>query len=160
MSAPTPTVRGVPAGRRIPEGFKSLITFASDPTVGFWEIQLKPPGVDGGQEIDITTQHNSTWHTMYPRTLKKLDPVTFEGAYDIDFLPSIISLVNKLDTITVLFPDGSTFCFFGWLQKIEFGELKEGEFPKCNGNIVPANVDPSSNVLAEQGPVFTAAAGT
>lgn len=160
MGAPAPTVRGVPAGRRIPEGFRSYITFASSTTIGFFEVGVKPPSVDGGEPIDISTQHNLVYHQMYPRALKKIDSITFEAAYDPDFLPAIRALVNTPDTITVLYPDGSTDAMFGYLQKIEFSEFKEGEFPKCNGTIVVTNTDNASASLAEQGPVFTAAGGT
>lgn len=157
MGAPSPTPRTTPSGRRIPEGYQSLITFAAKPAVQIWEIAVKPPPMDGGEPIDITTQHNVLFHTMYPRKLIKMDPFDITAAYDPDVIPDLVGLINEFTVITVRFPDSSTWCFHGWLQKWAPGDLKEGEFPQATLTIVPSCMDPT---FVEQAPVFTAAAGT
>jgi len=142
----------------MPDGFRSLVTFASNPSIQLWERQIKPPGIDGGEGIDTTTMHNVAWRTRQPRKLKTLDPSTFMAAYDPDVIPSLYGQINRQDTITFTFPDGSTLCFFGFLQKFEPGELREGEFPDATCTFVPTNQDLTTGV--EQAPVFTPAAGT
>lgn len=143
----------------MPEGFRSLVTFSLDRNLAIWEISNKPPGVDGGDAIDITTQHNVTWHTMAPRTLLKLEPVTITCAYDPDAYSKIIThLVNVNGQITFLYPDGSTLAFWGWLQKFEPSELKEGEFPQASVTITPSNYDDANHV--EAAPVLVPHAGT
>lgn len=157
MPAPTPTARVAPTGYKLPDGFKSTITFANQPAVQFWERGVKPPAIDGGDAIDTSTMFNTRWHTMFPRHLLKMDDGTVEAGYDPDFMTVIIGMVNVVDTITITWPDGSTLCFFGFLKKIEFSELKEGEFPICTPTFSPTQ----ANALdVEFGPVFTPAGGT
>lgn len=158
MTAPTVTARGTPGGNRIPDGFSAKITFASNPTLSLYEKTLKPSGTDGGDPIDTTTMHNSTWMTMRAQQLKKSDPITVTAAYDPDFIPSIIALVNREDTISVHWATGDAAAVYGYLQKYEFGELKKGEFPEVTLTIVVTNWDPVGNV--EAGYTYVPAAGT
>jgi hypothetical protein len=159
MGVPTPTPRTDPTGgsnRRLPDGFSSKVTFAAAPALAIWERAVKPPGPDGGEPIDISTMFNSQWHTMYPRTLKKMDSCTYQAAYDPDAIPTLLGMVNSLQVITVTFPFNDTLCFWGWLRKFEPQELKEGEFPMANVTIEVSNYDGAN----EQSPVYTASGGT
>ncbi len=159
MAAPSSSVRQTPAGNRMPEGFRTLITFNLVKNVALFEVSAKPPGVDGGDAIDITTQHNLLVHTMFPRTLIKWDDLTFNAAYDPDALSKILNhLINKNGSITQLFPDGSTLDFFGFLRKFEPQELKEGEFPMAQVTVTVSNYDDTNHV--ESTPVLTPHAGT
>jgi hypothetical protein len=142
----------------MPDGYQTLITFASNPSVKFWEKQIKPPGIDGGDKIDTTTMHNVAWRTTSPRHLKTLTDSSCQAAYDPDVITEIETLVNKEDTITVHFPTGDSICFYGFLKSFEPGELKEGEFPEAAITIVPTNWDPLAHV--EAGPVYTSVSGT
>lgn len=155
---PTPTARGALTGYKMPDGYQSYVTFASNPTITLWEKAVKPPGIDGGEPIDTTTMHNIKWRTFSPRSLLKLDPITFTCAYDPDAVwnstTGVVHLCDlKNDTITVLYPEGSTVCFYGFLQKFEPAELKEGEFPEATATIMPTNWDNAGQ--SEQGPVFS-----
>ncbi len=155
---PSPTVRQAPTGRRIPDGFITYITFASQPALGVWEVKAKPKGGDGGEPIDISTMHNVRFHTMYPRSLvKHTDSVTSCGI-DPDAISLLDTQLDKPDTITTTFPDGTSDAYYGYLQKYEFTEFSIGEFPMVNLTIMPMNYDATNN--NEQGPVYSPAAGT
>lgn len=158
MSAPSTTARQTPTGLRLTDGFPTKIAFAADPDVSFWEMTVKPPGLDGGDAVNTTTMHNVTWRTMAPRQLVTLTDSSTTVAYDPDLYNQILALLNVVTSITVHFPDGSTLDFFGFLRKFEAQELKEGEMPQATVDIVPTNYDPVAGT--EQAPVLTSAAGT
>lgn len=158
MAAPTPTVRGTPSGIYIPDGYQSLVTFGLNTTLKVWEKTVKPGDIDGGEPIDTTTMFDVEWHPMRARKLKKRGPFTMVCAYDPDVVADLIAAVNREDTITCKYPDGTTDANFAFLQKAEFGELKEGEFPEVTLTAQPMNWDKSAHV--EAGPAIAAVAGT
>jgi hypothetical protein len=102
---------------------------------------------------------NTTWRTRYARHLKTLTDCTGEAAYDPDCIPDLQTIINNVGGVTVHFADGSTLDFWGFLQKVDFSEHKEGEMPTLNYTIVPTNQD-LATLGSTQGPVFTPAAGT
>lgn len=157
MAAPSPTARSTPSGIRLDDGFSTKITFATDTNIELWERTVTPPGVDGGDAIDTSTMHNSAWRTFASRALKTLTDCTFTAAYDPACLTPIIALINVHTTITVTFPDGSTWAFFGFLRQFTPGDMSEGAMPEATVTITPTNVDSS---MAEQAPVLASVAGT
>ncbi len=158
MTTPSTTARQTPAGIKIDDGFSTKIAFARAPTVSFWEKTVKPPGLDGGDPVDTNTMHNVAWRTKSPRQLKTMTESTTMAAYDPAVYTQIVELINKEGSITVHFPDGSTLDFYGYLQKFEPGDLKEGEQPEASITIVTTNQDPVTG--AETPPVVTSVAGT
>lgn len=158
MAAPTPSARVAPTGIHLEDGFSTLITLATDTNIELWEKTVKPPGIDGGDSIPQTTMHNTAWRTMAPRQLKTLTETTTTCAYDPLIYTSILASVNIPTTITVTFPDGTTLAFYGYLQKFEPSDLKEGEQPEATVTITPTNYDPVNHV--EAAPVLTNVAGT
>jgi hypothetical protein len=159
MAAPATTARGTPAGIKLKEGQGNSIAFSRRPTVSFWEVTIKPSGIDGGDGVEQTTQLNVAWHTMAPRILKTLTPCTVNAAYDPNVYNDILTyLVNQEGSVTIRFTDGSTLDFFGYLQKFEPEDLKEGEQPRASITIVPTNFDPANRV--EAAPVLTSVSGT
>ena len=140
---------------RLDDGHQTLISFADDPTVLFWEKTVTPPGVDGGGENDVSIMANTTWRTKAPKSLKSLSNAAMTVAYDPESYPEIIALVNSNNLITVTFPDGDTLAFWGWLNSFTPGELQEGEQPTAEIEIVASNQNAS---LAETAPVHTPAA--
>jgi hypothetical protein len=102
--------------------------------------------------------HNDTYRTMGPRRLKTLTEFEMTAAYDPSLFTAALALINVKTTVTVTFPDGSTLAFYGFLQKIEFSELVEGEQPECTITVVPTNQDPTTG--AEEAAVLTSVAGT
>ena len=154
---PVPTARSTPSAYRLPDGFSTKITMATQPAVAFWERKVKPPGIDGGEMIDISTMFNTKWLTFFPRVLIKLDDVAVEAGYNPSVLPTIVTMTNLQDTCTITYPDSSTDCFYACLRKFEQTDMVHGEFPMANITISPTNLDASFN---EEGPVFAAGSGT
>lgn len=159
MASPTASPRVLPTGYiKLREGFPTTIALSNAPGVGFWEETIKVPAIDGGEPIDTTTMLNANWRTLAPRKLKKLDPFTINAGYDPNVLPTIINNINIQQTITVWFPDGGALAFYGYMQKFDPGEMKEGTMPLANITFVPTNYDHVNEV--EAGPVYTAGTGT
>lgn len=158
-AVPTQTAKQTPPGIQLTDGFPTTISFALLPGVNLWEVNVKPPGWDGGEAIDISTMHNVAYMTYAPRQLKKLTPISSNCAYDPNVLKQVTdSLINKPGSITIWFPDNSAVSFFGYLQKFEPTDMKEGEHPVAACIIIPTNYDPVNNV--EAGPLYAFAEGT
>jgi hypothetical protein len=158
MAAPTPTARQDPAGIMLEDGYRTLVTFARDPDIEFWEKGVTPPGLDGGDPIDTTTMHNDYWRSATPRSLVTMTEFECRVAYDPVLYTRIQNLLNIEDTVTVRFPDGSTLAFYGFLRSFEPDELVEGEHPEATIMVVPTNADPVTG--DEEAPVLSSVAGT
>lgn len=158
MAAPALTARVFPAGIKMDDGFPTTIAFARDPDVSLWEKTVKPPGIDGGDPVDTNTMHNVAWRTKSPRKLKTMTESTITAAYDPKVITQIVELVNMEGSITVHYPDGSTLSFYGYLQKFEPSDMKEGEQPEASVTIVTTNQDPVTG--SEEPPVLVEVSGT
>lgn len=155
---PTTTARTTPSGIKLTDGYQTLIAPAADPNIAFWERTVQPPGMDGGDMIDTTTMHNTTYRTMSPRSLITLTDMSVTAAYDPNIFNEILSILNVETSWTVHFPDGSTYDFFGALRTLEPSENTEGEMPELTITISPTNQDPQTK--AEAAPVLTSVSGT
>lgn len=158
MAAPTPTTRQTPAGIYLEDGHSTLITLAGDPDISLWERTVTPPGIDGEDPVDVTTMHNTVNRTFAPRQLKTLTEMTTTAAYDPAVLTQLYARINIEDTITVTFPDGSTWAFYGYLRAFEPDEISEGEMPSATVTFQPTNWDYVNNT--EEGPALVSVAGT
>ena len=148
MAAPSATSRSTPSGIPLRDGHSTLITLAADADISFWEKTVQPPGIDGGDPVNATTMHNTTYRVQRPSSLISLTEVTSTVAYDPAVYTQILAVVNVETTITITFADGSTVAFFGYLQKFEAQEVEEGEQPEAEITIVPTNWDSSNSVEA------------
>lgn len=151
------TARGTPDGLKLKDGYQSLITMLNDDTIEFFEKTVQPPGADGGDMIDTTTQHNVTVRTMAPRSLITFTDSPVTAAYDPSLYDAIIAQLNINQLITITFPTGATLDFFGVLRTAEFSALTEGEFPEVTLTFSPTNTD---LVDAENVPNSITASGT
>lgn len=158
MAAPSATVRQTPSGRWLKDGYQVLVTFALDPDISLWEKTVTPPGMDGGDAIDQTTQHNADWRTSAPRGLVTLTESTFTAAYDPACYSQLLAILNRETTITERFADGSTIAYYGFLRVFQPDAMSEGTQPEATVTITPTNWDPSGNT--EEGPTITSVAGT
>ncbi len=140
---------------RLDDGYQTIITFASS-TSGvqvWWEKEVTPPGISGGGENDTTTMRNSAYRTKSPKNLFTLTPGSFVAAYDAAILDELIAMVNVNQQITITFPDGSTWVFFGWIDEATPNALVEGEQPTINITMIASNQDGSGDEIA---PVYSA----
>lgn len=158
MAAPTPTARTTPTDRKLPDGYQSKITIASDVDINLFEKTTRPPGLDGGEPIEQTTMFNSDYRTFAARQLITLTTTAYKCAYSPLAVSELLAVINVNTTITQSFFDGSTLAYYGYVQKVDFDELVEGTQPMCTVTIVPTNTDPSD--LSEAGPVVTNVSGT
>jgi len=114
--------------------------------------------LDGGDAIETSTMHNSTYRTFLARSLITLGETSITVAYDPDVYDEIIGIINVNTSISVHFPDGSTLTFYGYLRTFEPGDNTEGEQPEATITVQPTNYDPANNL--EAGPVMVEATGT
>lgn len=163
MAAPVKVVRAEPFPLPMPEGHQILIAINGYTTICFWEIDIKPPAMDGQEPIDTTTQFNTQVHTMYPRVLKKWDAVSVQASYAPAVYLDVYRIINVVLNMCIEFPNQDNLAFWGFIQKFEPEALKEGDYPKANISIVIANFDPSewsANIFMERPPVFLPFSGT
>jgi hypothetical protein len=158
MAAPSPTPRVTPTANMLENGYQSLITLAADTDIELWEKSVTPPAIDGGDPIDITTQHNEDVVTMHPNALYTVADGQSVVAYSRNAYTSIIAIINVLTTITYRFPDGGTIAVFGFLRSFTPNEMVRGSQPEATIVIVHSNLDPSDK--SEQAMVISAAVGT
>lgn len=149
-----PTTRVTPVGTALDDGFSTLIAFAADPDVSFWEKTVTPPGVDGGDAIEQTTMHNTAWRTFAARSLKTLTDVSLTAAWQPQVYDQIIALINVEGLVTCHFSDTSTLDFYGFLKDFTPGSHEEGSQPEADITIVCTNVNPVTG--AETAPVYAA----
>ena len=139
---------------RIDDGFSTTISFADFPSVLFWEKTVTPPGVDGGGPNDTTTMRNTALRTQAPKKLKSMTEMTASVAYDPQALQDAFDMVNINQLITVNFPDGSNWAFWGWLNSITPDEITEGSQPTAAVSVQCSN---QNDLGVETDPIFTPA---
>lgn len=155
---PTPTVRQTPAGIKLKNGHPTKCTFSMDPDCEFWEVTVKPPAADGGEPVPQTTMHNVLAHTKAPRTLVDYGDTLVTAAWDPIMYTRAKEMINKEQTITITFRDGSTLCYYGYLRSVDPAELAEGAPPRISMVVVSTNADPTTG--AEELPVLNNISGT
>lgn len=136
---------------RIDDGFSTRVSFALAPGLLIWEKRVTPPGLDSGGPNDVTTMLNIRWRTRSPKKLITLTDMTFIGAYDPAAYEDILGILGENQIITIDWPDGDAYSFYGWLDKFIPGEIREGDQPEATVTICPSNHD---NALNETEPLF------
>lgn len=141
------------------DGFPTTVAFTglSGPNVTFWEIETQPPGIDGGEPINITTMRNTALRTRAPRHLYDVTPVSIRAAYDPTVYDTIIANVNVNVEIITTMPDGATITWWGYLQRFVPEPNREGQQPVAAITLVPTNLNNSG---VETAPVTMAGSGT
>jgi len=145
-AAPVPTAPVLPNTTYLTDGYQTLFTFANNPAIGLWvslEGGIKPGGLDTEGEIKIGTMHARRFRIKAAKKLITHQPTTFTAFYSPSVLPGLLTQLGFQTTITLLFPDGSTWAFFGYLNKFEVGEHKEGTAPTATCEIIAISRDPS-----------------
>lgn len=158
MTAPAATTRQDPSGIKFKNGYRSLITFENDPDIGLWEITVQFPGLDNGEGIDTTTQHNDRVRTKASRALVEVTDGQFTCAYDSNIFVLALAQCGIEQEITFRAPDGTTEAVYGYLKSLSRDAMAEGEMPTATGIIVVTNEDPVSR--AEEDPTVVNVSGT
>lgn len=153
-----PTVRQDPTGYMLEHGFRALITFEINPSISLWEKTLKPPGLDGGDAIDVTTMHNTLWRTSAPRKLITATDITGTAAYAPEVLEQVKTILNVPTMISFLFSDGDYWDMPGFLRIFDPQEISEGAQPEASFTITPTNRHPVTK--EELGPTWSGTTGT
>src|SRR5207253_1537103 len=110
--------------KRLDDGFSTLITLENIPDVKLFEKEVTPPAMQAGGPIETTTMRNIAVRTAAPKKLKNLGPVNSTCAYATDALSSIYAQLGVNQRITVTFPDGSRWRYWGWLDAFTPGSNK------------------------------------
>lgn len=134
------------------DGLMTTVAFELIPFV-IPEKDVTPPGFDGGGPIDVTTNRNVRYRSMFPKWLRTLTPLTFTGVVDPDWIPPIEAVVNVNQIVDVNFPDGFILEFFGYIDKFVPGSHKESEQPTYVFTVQPTCLDHQGNEVV---PVFIA----
>ena len=143
---------------QLDDGHPTLLVLQLDPTIGFWEKTVKPPGMDGGDAIDTTTMHNDIWRTMVSRSLVTMTPCNLTAAYDPEMWCSVPALINAEGIVAVIFPNGDMLGFYGFLQSVEPQDISEGAQPEVNIVVGITNCGPTDRI--EYAPVWVTSSGT
>lgn len=154
----TPTARQTPAGKRLKNGYQSLITFAVNPTLSLWEMGVKPFGMDGGPMINTATMHNVVVEQKAAGSLIEITDGTMKVAFDPKVIDQLYALLNVETTITQKWPDGSKLVTYGALIKIDFDEMVNRTMPTATVTFGATCTDPATG--AEVLPDHVTAAGT
>lgn len=159
MSAPVPATRIPPTGQPMTNGFPIQMVFSLAPDVPIWGVSITPPGIDGGDPIDTTNQHNEEWRTMAMRILKTLSKAKLVAQWNpLSYNDISTKLINKEGVITIVFPTNPklAIAFYGGMKDFQPQEIEEGstEPPKAEFEIVPTMCDPNDPQRKEEGPVI------
>lgn len=139
---------------RLDDGFATLFEFENMPTVKLYEKEVTPPSIAGGGPIDTTTMRNVAWRTQSPKSLKTLGQMTATVALATDALPQVEAQIGINQRITVTFPDGSGWRFWGWMDEFTPSAFVEGEQPTASLTIQPSNHD-NQKPPVEQSPEYS-----
>jgi hypothetical protein len=158
MAAPVPHAPEDNTGAVLGNGYGARLVFSSNPTVPFEEVEVTPPGWEGGEPLDLSNHHNKKYRTKAPRRLIDMTDAELTVNYSTDMVGDIEGLVNHHDTITVWWPDNAHVAFYGYLRTFKPGRLVDGEKPSATVTVVVTNTDPAT--CKEAGPTWVASTGT
>lgn len=159
MGSPTHTARSTPGGAKNNDGYQTFLAFSQDPDISVWEKSVQPPGIEGGDPIDTTTMHNSSWRTKVMRALKEMTEFTLTAAYaGATSINQLNAIINQEGAITLHFSNSTRLSFFGALRSVAPQEAAEGAQPEVQLTITPTMTDPSDG--SEAGFTYSATAGT
>lgn len=159
MGAPSPTPRVSPTGNVLEIGYQCLITFANDTDIDLFEKTVQPPGLEVGDAINITTQHNSLVMTKSPpASLYDVTDGQMTCSYARPVYSQIQSIIGVETTITYTYQDGGTVAVYGFLKSFIPNSQSMDTQPEATVVIVHTNIDPSDG--SEAVPVISAAVGT
>lgn len=158
MAAPVADTRQTPTGIEMCDGYQALVTLENEPDIELWEREITPPGGDTGGPIERHTHQNTRYRTKCAKSLLTMTDMTVVAGYDPGVITKLIAQAGVNQVITVRYYDGSTYAFYGFIDKWSFSSLSEGTKPEVTLTIVESDYDPVNKV--EAGPTIVSVAGT
>lgn len=143
---------------RIDNGFSTTLEFDENPTLEFYEVEVQPPGWDGGDPINTSTMRNTTLETFTPAALMTMTEITVSVAYTSDIFhltTGVKAMVNINQEVILTLPDGATVTFWGYVRSFIPPTHVKNVRPMAGLRVVPTNTNDSK---VETLPVFAAAA--
>lgn len=125
--------------KRMDDGHATLITLENDPIIKLFEKEVTPPSLQAGGPIDTTTMRNIAMRTQSPKKLKTLGQVTATCAYASITMEAIYVQLGVNQRMTITYPDGARYRFWGWLDSFTPGAHTEGEQPTAEVVFQPSN---------------------
>lgn len=158
MAAPTPTHRIRPTGKKLENGYRCLIVNSLNPSIDLMEKSVQPVGKDTDAPVPTSDMFNNKYETFAPRPLMKGTPAQAICNYAPGALTALDAIMGKRATITEWYPNGDSYCYYGFYQKYERNHHTNGTQPEITLTIFPTFEDPITH--QEQDPVFTPFVGT
>jgi hypothetical protein len=158
MAAPTvplknsPVFTTPPTGQPMNEGYQTRMINSLALNAPLWPKTVQPPGMDGGEAIDVATMWNTVWRPMRPSTLLTLTEAVLVCAYDPDCVMQLLNILNREATITIKYPNFARYSFFGYYRTFEIAAHTRGAQPEATVTVQATNWDPVGNV--EAGPSY------
>jgi len=113
------------------DGYNCRISLVNQ-GITVYEKNVTPPGVEGGDPINITTNDNGDFQSFAPRSRKQKTPAQSEVTYNDTDLDALEAAVDQSDDILRVWPDDSTKLESGWLRSSIPNQTQEGEQPTTN----------------------------
>jgi len=95
----------------------------------FYEKDVTPSGLEGGDPINITTNDNTAQHTQAARTLSIPTQASATVTYDVSDEAAYFAAVDVSDDVRTDYPDDTTTLEAGWLRSFIPNQTQEGEQP-------------------------------
>jgi len=143
---------------RIDNGFSTTMSFAANPTIEFYEIEVQPPGWEGGEPIPTSTMRNLTLHTFSPGALITMTPIAISAAYTagaFHLTTGIKPMINVNQLVKVTLPNGATIDFWAFLKNFIPPSHAINTRPMAAMTVQPTN---TNTVKVETLPIYTPAA--
>jgi hypothetical protein len=119
------------------DGFATKI--AGSGLLNLYMKTVKPVGLAGGGEVDITTMYNTLWRTRNPKKLITAKPFTASCAYATAMYPELVANLNYNQLFTLTFPDLCTLAVWAWIDDVDPQDVSEGNMPMANVTFIPSN---------------------
>lgn len=145
------------------DGFSTYITF-NNCSLTICQKTITPPEIDSGGSIDIGGMLPAArkYRLRAPKQLIQLNTMQITAAWDpLVYTQGMIAaaaVVGSNQSLTLTFANLDTLQFYGFVEKLTFQEVKEGEQPMVTLAITPTlwNGDfAASGCPIEVEPVFT-----
>jgi hypothetical protein len=127
--------------KRLNDGHATLITLENDPTIKLFEKEVTPPAINAGGPIETSTMRNVSVHTKAPKKLKGVGQTKASCAYATESIQRIYAQLGSNQRITVTYPDGSRYRYWGWLDSFTPGSNTMGAQPTAEVVFEASNVN-------------------